>query len=185
MDIRGRIGSSVTKQVEPRGQNEDFDGVEGFYKPDSSAKVQKLALEQPEIDDDDEQMNEILASLQEKEPRSTLSHRGQNERKADEVLGVTDAKDVLPTGLSPHSRNDVPPQESGPIADSDTKQVQAFLMQHSRGFDLSRRMGDTLSSLKKPRKEGAGRYSRERTEAYIANMQTSVPLDQLNKQLDH
>ena len=69
-------------------------------------------------------MNEILASLQEKEPpRGTLSHRGKNEKKADEV-GAPDAKEVLKTGLSPHSRLNVP-QESGPIAvaDSETKQV--------------------------------------------------------------
>ena len=45
VDIRGRIGSSITKRVEPSGNNEDFDGMEGFYKPDSSAKVQKLALD--------------------------------------------------------------------------------------------------------------------------------------------
>ena len=123
-------------------------------------------------------MNEILASLQEKEPLGTLSHRGKNERRADDV-GAPDPKDVLRTGYSPYSRSNIPHESGGPVAalDSEAKQVQAFLMQHSRGFDISHKMGDTLSSCKKPRKEGAGRYSRERTEAYIANMQTSVPLD--------
>ena len=54
--------------------------MEGFYKPDSSAKVQKLSLNHENEEDDE--MAAIIQNLV--EPRGTESHRGKQGRVEEE-----------------------------------------------------------------------------------------------------
>ena len=58
--------------------------MEGFYKPDSSAKVQKLSLNhENDGNEEDDEMEAIIQNLV--EPRGTESHRGKQGRVEEEV----------------------------------------------------------------------------------------------------
>jgi len=48
----------------------------------------------------------------------------------------------------------------------------------------SQKMGDTLTTLKKPSRTHAKPYSREQTIANIATIQSTVPLEYVNARLD-